>query len=177
MSGDGGQTEDKNADVAVETPAPEALMAEVEKLRADLAENRERMLRAVAESDNVRRRAEQDAAQAKKFALERFAAELLPVRDSLERAGAIDRDAQGIDAFVAGVDLTLKLMDSVLEKFSVTVVDPVGQRFNPEQQQAMTMIESDTVPANHVVEVVQKGFLLHDRLLRPALVVVAKGRP
>ncbi len=176
MSGDGGQAGDKHAEMAAEAPSTDALMAEVEKLRGELAENRERMLRAVAESENVRRRAEQDAAQARKFAVERFVTELLPVRDSLERARTVDREAPDIDAFLAGVDLTLKLMDSVLEKFSVSVVNPAGEKFNPEQHQAMTMIESDSVPANHVVEVVQKGFLLHDRLLRPALVVIAKGR-
>ncbi len=152
--------------------------AELVQARSELAESRERLLRVAAESENVRRRAEQDVIQARKFALERFALELLPVRDSLERAQAVDRDAASpaTEALFAGVDLTLQLMDSVLEKFAIVVVNPVGQRFNPDQHQAMTVVESDSVPANHVVEVVQKGFLLNERLLRPALVVVAKAK-
>lgn len=157
---------------------PIALAAELGQVRAELAESRERVLRVAAESENVRRRAEQDVSQARKFALERFALELLPVRDSLERAQAVDREAvtPATEALFAGVDLTLQLMDSVLEKFAIVMVNPIGERFNPDQHQAMTVVESDTVPANHVVQVVQKGFLLNDRLLRPALVVVAKAK-
>ena len=169
--------EEPQAAPAAEDPA--TLAAELERARAELAENRERLLRVAAEAENTRRRAEQDAATARKFALERFATELLPVRDSLERARAVDRDTAGqaLEALFAGVDLTLQLMDSVLEKFAITVIDPAGARFNPDQHQAMSMVESEDVPANHVVEVVQKGFLLNDRLLRPALVVVAKSKP
>jgi len=150
--------------------------AELERVKAELAESRERTLRVAADAENARRRAEQDVVAARKFALERFALELLPVRDSLERASGIDRAgaAHATEALFAGVDLTLQLMDSAFEKFAITVVDPAGARFNPDQHQAMTMIESAAVPANHVVEVVQKGFLLNERLLRPALVVVAK---
>ncbi len=157
---------------------PAKLEAELGQVRLELAGSRERVLRVAAESENVRRRAEQDVIQARKFALERFALELLPVRDSLERAQAVDRDAvsPATEALFAGVDLTLQLMDSTLEKFGIVVVNPVGERFNPDQHQAMTVVESDTVPANHVVQVVQKGFLLNDRLLRPALVVVAKAK-
>lgn len=157
---------------------PAAREAELVQARSELAESRERLLRVAAESENVRRRAEQDVIQARKFALERFALELLPVRDSLERAQAVDRDAvsPATEALFAGVDLTLQLMDSVLEKFAIVAVNPVGERFNPDQHQAMTVVESDSVPANHVVEVVQKGFLLNERLLRPALVVVAKAK-
>ncbi|MHB8252774.1 MAG: nucleotide exchange factor GrpE [Acidiferrobacter sp.] len=159
--------------------APELteITQELAQVRSELAESRERLLRVAAESENTRRRAEQDVAQARKFALERFAAELLPVRDSLERAQAVERSgaSAATEALFAGVDLTLQLMDSVLEKFAITVVNPLGLRFNPDQHQAMTVVESTEVPANHVVEVVQKGFLLNDRLLRPALVVVAKA--
>lgn len=151
--------------------------SELERVKSELAESRERLLRVAAEAENTRRRADQDVAQARKFALERFALELLPVRDSLERASAVDRQAASgaAEALFAGVDLTLQLMDSALEKFAITMVNPVGARFNPEQHQAMTMVESADVAPNHVVEVVQKGFLLNDRLLRPALVVVAKA--
>lgn len=155
-----------------------AVDSELERVKSELAESRERLLRVAAEADNTRRRADQDMAQARKFALERFALELLPVRDSLERASVVDRKAASgaAEALFAGVDLTLQLMDSALEKFAITMIDPVGARFNPEQHQAMTMVESVDIAPNHVVEVVQKGFLLNDRLLRPALVVVAKAR-
>jgi molecular chaperone GrpE len=154
------------------------LEVELGQVRSELADSRERLLRVAAESENVRRRAEQDVVQARKFALERFALELLPVRDSLERAQAVSRDAASpaTQALFSGVDLTLQLMDSVLEKFAILPINPVGERFNPDQHQAMTVVESETVPANHVVEVVQKGFLLNERLLRPALVVVAKAK-
>lgn len=182
----GGKKEEERAEAAIkgEDEASLAddvgldLSVELEAARAEAAEYRERALRAAADAENARRRAEQDIANARKFALERFASEMLPVRDSLERARAVEQGTASpvTEAFLAGVDLTLKLMDSVLEKFSVTVVDPTGLRFNPDQHQAMTLVESDVVPPNHVVEVVQKGFLLHDRLLRPALVVVAKAK-
>jgi len=154
------------------------LKRELDKARLEVAEGRERLLRIAAESENTRRRAEQDIVQARKFALERFASELLPVRDSLERAQAAPRSgaSSATEALYAGVDLTLQLMDSVLEKFAITVVNPLGSRFNPDQHQAMTVVESGEVPENHVAEVVQKGFLLNDRLLRPALVVVAKAK-
>ncbi len=170
VSGEG-QPQGEPGDAAV-------LASELEEVRAELADSRERLLRVAAEAENARRRAEQDVAAARKFALERFAGELLPVRDSLERARAVDRSvaAAATEALFTGVDLTLQLMDSVFEKFSITVVDPAGERFNPDQHQAMSMVESADVPANHVVEVVQKGFLLNDRLLRPALVVVAKPK-
>lgn len=155
-----------------------ALEQELEKALAEAASARDRLMRIAAESENTRRRAEQDVAQARKFALERFAMELLPVRDSLERAQAVERSGAqaATEALFAGVDLTLQLMDSALEKFAITAVNPVGERFNPDQHQAMTMAESETVAPNHVVEVVQKGFLINDRLLRPALVVVAKAK-
>ncbi|MHB1565440.1 MAG: nucleotide exchange factor GrpE [Acidiferrobacter sp.] len=168
---------DESDQTRVDEADPAVLRATIARLQAETAECRDRMLRTVAEGENVRRRAEQDAANARKYAIERFVTELLPVHDSLERARTIDqRDAGVTEAFIAGLDLTLQLMDSALEKFSVAAVNPLGERFNPDRQQAMTMVESDTVPSGHVVEVVQKGFLLHDRLLRPALVVVAKAR-
>ncbi|WP_298135332.1 nucleotide exchange factor GrpE [Acidiferrobacter sp.] len=157
---------------------PAVLAAELEKARAELAESRERLLRVAADAENSRRRAEQDAATARKFALERFATELLPVRDSLDRARAVDRStaSAATEALFAGVDLTLQLLDAAFEKFAITVIDPAGARFNPDHHQALSMVESQDVPANHIVEVVQKGFLLNDRLLRPALVVVAKPK-
>ncbi len=157
-----------------QTPAADAAEWEA-KLKA--AE--EDYLRAKAEAENVRRRAEIDVANARKYAIERFVGELLPVKDSLELARALDLaqdNAQAVEKMFEGIELTLKLLDSVFDKFAIREVDPQpGDRFDPELHQAMSTQESSQVPPNHVVSVVQKGYLLNDRLLRPAMVVVAKA--
>ena len=154
-----------------------ALQAELADARAEAAEAKDKFLRAKAETENVRRRAEADVANAHKYGIERFALEMLAVRDSLELAKGVDRGQTGIvDKVLEGVELTLKLMDSGLEKFGLTIVDPAGQKFDPALHQAMTMQETDAVEPNHVVQVMQKGCLLNGRLLRPALVVVAKAK-
>lgn len=153
------------------------LQTELAAARAEAAEAKDKFLRAKAETENVRRRAEADVANAHKYGIERFAMEMLAVRDSLELAKGVDRSQTGIvDKVLEGVGLTLKLMDSGFEKFGLTMVDPAGQKFDPALHQAMTMQETDTVEANHVVQVMQKGCLLNGRLLRPALVVVAKPK-
>ncbi len=162
------------------SPAAEVaqLKAELAAARAQASENQDKFLRAMAEADNVRRRAEQDAASARKYAVERFATELLPVRDSLELARTVDIQADSalaVQKMHEGLDLTLKLMDAALQKFGVSVIDPRGEKFDPTRHQAISMVESVEVPANHVLSVVQKGFTLHDRVLRPAMVVVAKA--
>jgi molecular chaperone GrpE len=154
------------------------LQMELAAARAEAAENQDKFLRAKAETDNVRRRAEQDIAAARKYAVERFAAEVVPVRDSLDLARNLDLQldsASAVQKMHEGLDLTLKLMDGVFQKFGLSVIDPKGEKFDPSRHQAISMVESTEVPANHVLEVVQKGFLLHDRVLRPAMVVVAKA--
>jgi molecular chaperone GrpE len=157
----------------------EALKAELEAVRAQATENLDKFLRAKAETDNVRRRAESEVASTHKFAIERFALEMLAVKDSLERAKAVDLQSAGgavMDRMLEGIDLTLRLMDSVFQKFALAEVDPAkGDRFDPEKHQAMSMQESSEVPANHVLVAMQKGYLLNGRLLRPALVIVAKA--
>jgi molecular chaperone GrpE len=175
--------EDPNA---TDTTAPEApltgdsgvLMAELEALRAQASENLDKFLRAKAETENVRRRAETDVASAHKFAIERFALEMLAVKDSLERARTTDlmtREA-ALEKMLEGIDLTLKLMDSIFQKFGLTEVSPVkGDKFDPEKHQAMSAQDSAEIPANHVLMALQKGYLLNNRLLRPALVIVAKA--
>ena len=164
-------------DTAAAGPDLGALQAELAAARAEAAEAKDKFLRAKAETENVRRRAEADVANAHKYGIERFALEMLAVRDSLELAKGVDRGQTGIvDKVLEGVELTLKLMDSGLEKFGLTVVDPAGQKFDPALHQAMTMQETDAVEPNHVVQVMQKGCLLNGRLLRPALVVVAKAK-
>ena len=158
---------------------PDALKAELEAVRAQAAENLDKFLRAKAETENVRRRADAEVASTHKFAIERFALEMLAVKDSLERAKAVDVQTAGgvvLDRMLEGIDLTLRLMDSVFQKFALAEVSPAkGDRFDPEKHQAMSMQETDEVPANHVVVAVQKGYLLNGRLLRPALVIVAKA--
>lgn len=155
------------------------LQAELEAARAKAAEDLDKFLRAKAEAENVHRRAQVEIANARKYGIERFAAELLAVRDSLELARTVDiqqENQTALEQMHEGLDLTLKLMDSAFQKFSLAVIDPQGEKFDPEKHQAMSMVESDKVAPGYVVQVVQKGYLLHDRLLRPAMVLVAKAR-
>jgi molecular chaperone GrpE len=128
---------------------------------------------AKAEGENIRRRAHDDIDKARKFALEKFSSELLAVKDSLEAAAAVE--AATIESFKDGIDLTLKQFASVFEKFNLAEVNPVGEKFDPHKHQAISMLESDAEP-NTVISVLQKGYLLHDRVLRPALVMVAKAK-
>lgn len=161
-------------------PEPAAQLADMraalEQARADAAERLDQFLRAKAESENTRRRAEIDVANAHRYGVERFATELLPVRDSLELARSVDIQQESATALAKmheGLDLTLKLMDTVFEKFGLVVIDPQNEKFDPERHQAMGMVPSKGVPPGHVLQVMQKGYLLRDRLLRPALVIVA----
>ena len=143
--------------------------------RAELLaqEHHDAWLRAKAESDNIRKRAQADIANAHKYALESFAGQLLPVRDSLE--AALTADNATLDALRRGVELTLKQLDGAFDKFAIKEVNPVGEKFDPHKHQAMTTVESDKTP-NTVLHVLQKGYLLNDRVLRPALVTVAKAK-
>ncbi|MFW2422659.1 MAG: nucleotide exchange factor GrpE [Porticoccaceae bacterium] len=141
-----------------------------------LQESREQMLRIQAEMQNVRRRAERDVANAHKFALEKFAGELLPVVDNLERAlAAIDSDDETQKAVREGLELTLKSFTDVLNKFDLVAVNPIGEPFDPELSQAMAQVPNPELEPNTVMEVFQKGYTLSGRLLRPAMVVVSKA--
>lgn len=165
---------------AAELPAPEvsALEKELEEVRAQATENLDKFLRAKAETDNVRRRAENEVAAAHKYAVDRFASEIVAVRDSLDLARAVDLSADNAEAVAKmreGLELTLKLLDDVFRKFGITVLDPAGEKFDPSRHQAISMVESAEVAAGNVVTVVQKGYLLHDRVLRPAMVVVSRA--
>ncbi|HET9122749.1 MAG TPA: nucleotide exchange factor GrpE [Acidiferrobacteraceae bacterium] len=151
--------------------------AELEAARAEIGELRDRFLRAKAEAENIRRRADLDIANARKFAIESFAAEVLNVRDNLERAQAVNlSDAQVVERVVEGLALTLSELDAILERQGLTRFDPVGEKFDPERHQAMTSVPAGEVPPGHIVQVMQKGYTLNGRLLRPAMVVVA-GAP
>lgn len=151
------------------------LNAELDALREQLASSEDRALRVQAEAQNMIRRAERDVESARKFALERFAGALLPVIDNLERAiAAIGEPDEATRPLAEGVQLTYRGFLDVLQKFDIVEVDPAGQPFDPEKHQAMSVVESADAPPNSVVAVMQKGFTLSGRLLRPAMVVVAK---
>jgi molecular chaperone GrpE len=136
-------------------------------------EHRDAWLRAKAETENVRRRAQEDIAKAAKFAVERFAGELLAVKDSLEAALTVE--APSVESMKSGTELTLKQLVSAFEKSGLSEINPVGEKFDPHRHQAISMIDADQ-EANTVVSVLQKGYLLTDRVLRPALVMVAKAK-
>lgn len=149
-----------------------ALRDERDQLQGQLVQQREQMLRAAAELDNIRKRAARDVEQAHRFALEKFVQELLPAIDSLELAGESAGKADAA-ALAAGQQATLKLLQKALEKFAVVRLDPQGQPFDPERHEAMAMQESATAEPHSVLQVVQKGYELNGRLLRPARVIVA----
>lgn len=152
------------------TPSLEEMIRQAE-LKAE--EHHDAWLRAKAETENVRRRAQEDIAKASKFAIERFASELLAVKDSLE--AALAAETPSVESMTAGTELTLKQLVAAFEKSKLTELNPVGEKFDPHFHQAISMIESEQ-EANTVVTVLQKGYLLADRVLRPALVMVAKPK-
>ncbi len=137
------------------------------------AEHHDAWLRAKAETENVRRRAQDDIAKASKFAVERFAGELLAVKDSLE--AVLAAEAPNVEQMKAGTELTLKQLVSAFEKSRLTEINPQGEKFDPHFHQAISTLESEQEPGT-VLTVLQKGYLLADRVLRPALVIVAKAR-
>jgi molecular chaperone GrpE len=153
--------------------APPSLEERLHKAELAAAEHHDAWLRAKAEADNIRKRARGEIASAHKFALESFASELLAVKDSLEAALAAENATVG--SMRSGAELTLKQLSSVFERFNLAEINPVGSKFDPHRHQAISAVESDAEP-NTVVQVLQKGYLLHDRVIRPALVLVAKAR-
>ena len=167
-------------DVDSEVTAEQARIAELEA-QLDAAqqaslEERERAIRAVAEMENLRRRAAQDVEKAHKFALEKFAAELLPVLDNLERAIELaDKENDTLKPMIEGVELTLKSMQSGVAKFGLVALDPTNQPFDPNAHQAMSMVPSADVAPNTVIAVMQKGYELNGRVIRPAMVMVSKS--
>lgn len=153
----------------------EELALMLEEARNKAAENWEHVLRVQAELENSRRRLQRDVENAHKYALEKFALELLPVKDSLEMGlDAANGEDANLEKLREGTELTLKMLGNAMEKFGIREVNPVGESFNPELHQAMTMQESDEHEPNTVIAVMQKGYTLNDRLIRPAMVVVRK---
>lgn len=154
----------------------QALNALLEDARTKADEHWNQCLRLQAEMENLRKRNERDLANAHKFALEKFAAELLPVRDSLEM-GVAAAEGETVDPvrLKEGGELTLKMLASAMDKFNIKEINPLNEIFNPEYHEAMTLQPRDDVAPNTVVTVVQKGYVLNDRLIRPAMVIVSRA--
>ena len=150
-------------------PSLEEMLKEAER---KAQEHYDAWMYAKAEGENIRRRAIDDVSKAQKFAVERFSNEMLAVKDSLEAGLAVETAT--VESFKSGMELTLKQLSSVFEKFNIVELNPVGEKLDPHKHQAIGMVESEQ-PANTVVSVMQKGYSLNDRILRPALVMVAKA--
>ncbi len=176
---DGAPETSGGEDSAAETGVAVNLEEEVKSLQAELQTAHEQVLRAQAEVQNIRRRAEQDVEKAHKFALEKFVNDVLPVADNLERAitsmADMDVDQEGTKAVLEGVELTHKTLLDALKRHQVEEVDPAGAPFDPQLHQAMSMVESADAEPNTVLNVFQKGYTLNGRLVRPAMVVVSKA--
>ncbi len=154
----------------------ESLKKKLEEAEAKAAENLDQLVRTRAEMENIRRRSERELANAHKYALEKFAQELLPVIDSMEMgvAAAMDENAD-VSKLREGTEMTLKMFEAAIEKFGIKGVHPKGEAFNPDHHQAMSMIDSTEHEPNTIIDVMQKGYLLNERLVRPAMVVVSSA--
>jgi molecular chaperone GrpE len=151
-------------------PGAEELLRQAE---LNAREHHDAWLRAKAEADNIRKRAQIEVANAHKYAIETLAAELLPVKDSLE--AALSADSAAVEALRSGVELTLRQLKAVFEKSNLEEIDPAGMKFDPHQHQAISMLPSEKEP-NTVINVLQKGYRLHGRVIRPALVTISKPK-
>lgn len=163
-----------NAADATGTDTLPSLAEQLRQAELKAAEHHDAWLRAKAETENVRRRAQDDIAKASKFAADKFAQAMLPVKDSLEAALATENAT--LETLKQGVELTLKQLVSAFQSANVTEVSPLGEKFDPNKHQAISAIEADGEP-NTVINVLQKGYLLNERVMRPALVVVSKAKP
>ncbi len=158
--------------------AEEELTEQIKQAEQKAEENWELLLRTRAEMDNLRRRTEKDLENAHKFALEKFVTELLPILDSMEMGMAVEENGNPEDTVKAlkeGIEMTVNMMKKAFEKFNIKVIDPLNEKFDPELHQAMSMQPSDEVEPNTVIAVMQKGYTLNDRLVRPAMVMVSKA--
>lgn len=165
------------AELVAEGGSDEELLKQIEALQVELSETKDQALRTAAEAQNIRRRAEIDADNARKFAVERFARDLLPVVDNLERAlenAPQDHADDAVKAVLEGVELTYRSFADMLEKHNLKAINPEGEPFDPQLHEAMSMVEAPGAEPNSVIQVVQKGYTLNERLLRAAMVVVSK---
>ncbi|MEZ0232021.1 MAG: nucleotide exchange factor GrpE [Methylophilaceae bacterium] len=171
------QQEDQNPEINLEenehSGAAGSLDERFAELEAQIAEQQAAVLYAKAEGENIRRRAADDIDKARKFALEKFSGELLAVKDSLDAALGVE--SATVESYKNGVELTVKQLSSVFEKFHIVEINPLHEKFDPNKHQAISTVESDVEP-NSVISVLQKGYTLNDRVLRPALVMVAKAK-
>ncbi len=172
------ENESSDGEATSDSKSPEELILLLEDARSKADEHWDQLVRTQAQMDNLRKRQERELENAHKYALERFVNELLPVRDSMEMGlAAANGEASTVEQLREGTALTLKLFSDVMEKFNVVQVDPEGEPFNPELHQAMGMQPRSDVPPNTVVNVVQKGYTLNGRLVRPAMVMVSQAEP
>ena len=170
------QTDQQQAPVGPAADTPEVIPSLAESLKEaerKAQEHYDAWMYAKAESENIRRRAVEDIGKAHKFAVERFANEMLAVKDSLEAGLAVE--TASVESFKSGMELTMKQLSGVFERFHISDINPVGEKYDAHKHQAIGMVESEQ-EANTVVSVMQKGYQLHDRVLRPALVLVAKAK-
>jgi molecular chaperone GrpE len=166
------QQEDQTPEAQPENNSPEMSAEDkIASLEAQLAEQQAAVLYAKAEGENIRRRAQDDIDKARKFALEKFAGELLAVKDSMDAALSVENAT--VENYKNGVELTNKQLFNVFEKFNIAEINPLGEKFDPNKHQAISMLENSGEP-NTVISVLQKGYTLNERVLRPALVTVAK---
>jgi len=163
-------------DGATDAPADvQELQAALDEAHAQTAKYRDQAVRSMAEAENTRKRAQRDVESARKFALEKFASELLGVRDSLELGlKAAEDNAGDFDKLKEGMDMTFRMLASSMEKVGIEAINPEGEAFNPEFHEAVSTQPSDDLPANSVAAVMQKGYMLNGRVLRAAMVMVAK---
>jgi molecular chaperone GrpE len=177
---DSEETETQPIDAESEaSPDAEALAnlnAEYEAYKAEAEERHDQMLRTIAEFDNSRKRAEREKEESLKYALESFVKELIPTIDSIERAIQSTKESQDVDALAEGVEMIYKGLLSTLEKHGVTPIEAVNEPFDPMQHEAVMHVESENVPENNVIEEWQKGYMLHNRVIRPSMVSVSKGK-
>ena len=163
------ESQEETGEVDIET-----LQALLEKEKEQSQANRDSALRAQAEMENLRKRTTRDIENAHKYALEKFVNELLPIIDSLSLGMTAAETSENVDELREGMDLTLKMFSSAIDKFGVKEINPQGDKFNPEQHEAISMQEIEGTESNTVVAVMQKGYELNGRLVRPAMVVVSK---
>ena len=152
----------------------EFLQGQLEKLQEQSKVSLDKVVRAQAEMENLRKRAARDVENAHKYALEKFTNELLPIMDSLELGLSASVKAKNLDDLRKGMELTLEMFNTVMEKFGITMIEPKGEKFNPELHDAVSVQETDDSNSGIIIEVMQKGYTLNGRLIRPAMVVVAK---
>ena len=152
----------------------EFLQGQLEKLQEQSKVSLDKVVRAQAEMENLRKRAARDVENAHKYALEKFTNELLPIMDSLELGLSASVKVKNLDDLCKGMELTLEMFNTVMEKFGITMIEPKGEKFNPELHDAVSMQETNDSNSGIIIEVMQKGYTLNGRLIRPAMVVVAK---